>query len=170
MKHALTDILDATLTYYRVSHEEWSHMSPYRVGKVVLIKQVVSFLATECGYHPTETGKILCISRSTVIHHNKTFSDMVKLYDEHKLAADTIRAFLDSGQIGNNSQVCYGYLARGKNGLLTISTSLPEEHRGFWLAMGTKPFYPQNAFPQVTYETGPIKVRVKITIEDYEKM
>ena len=64
----------------------------------------------------------------------------------------------------------YGYLARSSTGLLIITPSIPHEFGGYWISEGARPYCPQSAFPQITKETGPVKVKIKVTIEDYEQM
>ena len=64
--------------------------------------------------------------------------------------------------------VRYSYLARSSTGLLIIAPTVPHEYGGFWMAEGARPYYPQSAFPQITKETGPVKVKIKVIIEEYE--
>jgi hypothetical protein len=64
----------------------------------------------------------------------------------------------------------YGYIARTSSGFLIISPTIPNEVGGYWIAEGVRPYYPQSAFPQITKETGPVKVKIKVTIEEHEEM
>lgn len=65
--------------------------------------------------------------------------------------------------------VTSGWLARSTTGLLTISPGVPDDFGGYWIAEGSHPF-PQDQFPQITYGAGPVKVTIKVTIDENEKM
>ena len=62
------------------------------------------------------------------------------------------------------------YLARCRTGMLIVSTGKPSDMCGYWIAEDAKPFYPQSAFPVVTYETGPVRCKIKVTLDDHEKV
>lgn len=69
------------------------------------------------------------------------------------------------------SHTTRAWLARTRTGLLIISPNKFTDYAGWWMAEDTKPFYPQDSFPQVTYDSGPVRVKVKVTIdEDNEEM
>ena len=68
------------------------------------------------------------------------------------------------------SVTTHAWLARTRTGLLLISPNQFTDFAGWWMAEDTKPFYPQNSFPQITYDLGPVKVKVKVIIEDNEKV
>ena len=63
---------------------------------------------------------------------------------------------------------CSGYLARSKNGILIISPGVPERYCGYWVGERTKPYVHQDAFPFLTWESEPIKVKIQITIDHEE--
>ena len=79
----------------------------------------------------------------------------------------SLKSYVKEEQLGD---VSYGYLARTSSGFLIIAPTIPNEVNGYWIAEGARPYYPQSAFPQITKETGPVKVKIKVTIEDHEEV
>lgn len=166
MRTQLSDILDVTLDILRISHSEWDKGRKSRVRKMVLVKQIVSLIGKEAGYTPTEIASFLGIERTTVIHHQATLAGWCQYSKEQEMTVREIRYCLNHDQRSRTSEVVYAWLSRSLSGLLLVSPSKPELFRGYWFAEGSKPFYPQDSFPQVTYESGPQKVRIKITLEE----
>lgn len=165
MQPPLKLILDTTLSQLGISDEEWDALNPYRVAKTVKIKQIVSLVANKRGYTHQEISEFLRLSRSNVTHHINAYKDLCSIYPDVRDELENIEDALDSGAETMLRYSGEAWLARSMNGLLTISSSEPEKVNGYWLAMGTRPFHSQSSFPQVTYESGPMKVKFKVTID-----
>ena len=169
-RHSLENILKCTLRCCNVSREEWLELMARRIGYVVRVKQLFSFIAFNEGYLCKEIAPFIGQHRTTVIHHINTTRDEVMIYPAIKDQVDKITQMLDLPPKDHQKRmVTSGWLARSSTGLLTISPHIPERMGGYWVAEGSKPF-PSDQSPQVTYETGPFKVKINITIEDYEEM
>lgn len=170
MKYKLNEILSAALTYYKFSREEWETLKNRRLRKIVNIKQIVSLIAFESGYTHQEIGQFLGRGRCDIIHLVNVFKEQCDIYSEYREAVDSIISSLDKNQPYQVSHYQYGWLARNATGLLTLSPVKPEKMAGFWIAEGTKPFSSQQSFPQITYDSGPVQVKIRTTIEGNEKM
>lgn len=170
MRYKLSEILSAALAYYEISSEEWESIKSRRLGKSVIIKQTVSLIAFESGYTHKEIGQFLGKSRCDIIHHVNVFKEQCDIYQEYREAVDNIISSLNMNQPHQVSHYEYGWLARSATGLLTLSPVKPEKMAGFWIAEGTKPFSSQQSFPQITYASGPVQVKIRTTIEGNEKM
>lgn len=95
--------------------------------------------------------------------------DAMEIYPSIRGLVDVVAEKLDPLPIYQTEMAISCWLARSSTGLLTISPGVPEKLGGYWMAEGSKPF-PSDQFPQVTYETGPVKVKIKVTLEEDEKM
>lgn len=170
MKHNLNDILDTALRCCNVSKEEWESQKNTRKSNIVRVKQLVSHIATEEGHRARKIAEILFQNRVTVISQRKSLHDEMSVYPcVCRLVEQVIEELSTIKGIQTHAET-EAYLARSRNGLLTISRSYPENYGGYWLAEGTKPFHPQSSFPQVTYDKSPVKVKVLITINEHETM
>ena len=165
MQPPLKRILDTTLSQLGISDEEWDALKEYRVAKTVRVKQIVAFLAHKSGYTHLAIAEFLRLSRPNVTHHIAVYKDLCSVYADVREELEGIEDALNSGTETMLRYSGEAWLARSMNGLLTISSSEPEKVNGYWLAMGTRPFHPQSSFPQVTYESGPMKVKFKVTID-----
>ena len=171
MKPKLTEILNVTLATLGVDEVDWENYSRSRQQWIVRIKELFCLLAHEQGYSHGQIGKFIHHHRTTVIHHIKMLRDHCSVYPKCKelieQARISLKPFIKENQLEN---VSYGYLARTSTGFLIIAPARPDEVNGYWVAEGARPYYPQSAFPQITKETGPVKVKIKVTIEDHEEM
>ena len=169
MKHKLSHILEVTLRTINITPEAWEERRKSRDGRIVRAKQLLTFIAIKEGYSCNEVATFLEQHRTTAIHHLSTMQRECQLYPRLQDIVDKIIESL--GPIPNRQtmMVMYGWMARSESGFLTVSPTKPEPMGGYWLAEGTRPF-PRDQFKQITYETGPVKVKIKVTIEDYETM
>ena len=141
-----------------------------RKGYIARAKQLLSYIALNEGYEHNDIAQFLEQHRTSVIHNAKVLREEISFYPPLQDLVDKIVHML--GPLPHEPQkqmITYGYLARSSTGLLTFSQHIPERLGGYWMSEGSKPF-PKDQFPQVTYETGPVKVKIKVTIEDYETM
>lgn len=168
-RHSLEKILECTLRCCNITKEEWNEYGHRRIGRLVRVKQLLSLIAFDEGYEYREIARFLGHHRTTVIHHVKTINSEIRIYPCIQNLVDMIRSMLGPLPDYQEQMITYGWLARSSTGLLTFSPHLPEKLGGFWIAEGTKPF-PRDQFPQVTYEKGPVKVKIKVTIEEDEKV
>lgn len=169
-RHSLEKILECTLVCCNITNEEWHDLTRRRMGYIVRAKQLVSHIAFNEGYKHKEIAQFFGHHRTTIIHNIKTLRDEIKIYPSIQSLVNMIVDKL--GPLPEEPQkqmVTYGYLARSSTGLLIFSPHIPENLGGFWMAEGSKPF-PRDQFPQVTYETGPVKVKIKVTLEEDEKV
>ena len=169
MRYSLEQILEATLCCCNVSEEEWRLKKHKRDGYLVRVKEIVSLIACQQGYSCNEIGCFLHQNRTTIIYHIKTLKEHIAIYPSIQGLIDAVFEKLGPLPEYQKQMTTYCWLARSSSGLLTISPDIPEKLGGFWIAEGSKPF-PQDQFPQVTYEKGPVKVKIKVTIEENEKM
>lgn len=170
MKPQLSDILNATLLQLRIPYDEWETMYSYRIARTIKVKQILSLVAYEYGYKHIEIAEFLHTHRTTVIYHIKTAVDMYTVYDNYRNEVDAVRAICSSDKLYQLSHVSHAWIARTRTGLLIISPNKFEDYSGWWMANDTRTYHPQDSFPQVTYESGPVRVKVKVTIEDNEEM
>lgn len=168
MKPSLRDILHSALEVTKINKEDWELFKYCRLQQVIHTKRLVALIASEYGYNHKEIASILGIDRSTVHHHIKIVKDLYSLYEDAKEMVDITHQSIEKKMGKESVRELDAWLSRSKNGILIISPSQPEKMGSFWVAEGSKPFR-QEAFPQVTYDSGPIKVKVRISI-DYEKM
>lgn len=169
-RHSLEKILECTLHYCNITRAEWEDLSHRRLGCIVFAKQLVSHIAFNEGYECKEIARFFGNHRTTTIHHIKTLRDEIIIYPHIQKLVDSIIDKLGPlPQEPQKQMVTYGWLARSTTGLLTLSQHVPEKLGGYWIAEGSKPF-PSDQFPQITYETGPVKVEIKVTLEENEKM
>ena len=168
--HSLNDILVAALRCCNVSKEEWESRKNTRKGTIVRVKQLVSHIATEEGHQARKIAEFLNQDRTTVISQRKALHDSMSVYPcVCRLVEQVIEGLSTIKEVQTHAET-EAYIARSRNGLLTISRSHPENCNGFWIAEGTRPFHPQSSFPQVTHDRGPVKVKVHITLNEHETM
>ena len=166
MRPSLEKILSVALKVFKTSEAEWEIMRQRRAQGAVQITQAVSFIASENGYRVKTISKFLERDHGTVLYGIGKVKEQCFLYKESRDMVRQIRDIL-SYEYSHSSS---GYLARSANGLLTISPTLPERMGGYWIAEGSKPYNNQDSFPQITWESEPVKVSVKVTIEENEKV
>lgn len=169
-RHSLDHILECTLRCCNITREEWQKLMHGRKGYIARAKQLLSYIALNEGYEHNDIAEFLEQHRTSVIHNAKVLREEISFYPPLQDLVDKIVHML--GPLPHEPQkqmITYGYLARSSTGLLTFSQHIPERLGGYWMSEGSKPF-PKDQFPQVTYETGPVKVKIKVTIEDYETM
>lgn len=170
MRPLLSDILQATLNRLRIPYDEWETMNSFRVSRTIKVKQLLSLIAHEQGYKHIEIAEFLRTHRTTVIYHIKSAEDLCSVYEKYRDDADAIREICNSDRQYQLSHVSQAWIARTRTGLLIISPNKFTDYAGWWMAEDAKPFYPQDSFPQVTYDSGPVKVNIKVTINNNEKM
>lgn len=170
MKCNLKVILRITLGNLGLSMSQWDTIKFSRKREVVNVKKIVALIAYEQGYSHREIGSFLRQDRTTVIHSLKTIKDEISVYAESRERVSRIRAICSDAPPHQSVHEYSGWIARSSSGILTLSNSVPKRMGGYWIAEGSKPFYPYESFPQVTYESGPVKVKVKVSIEEDEKM
>lgn len=161
MKPRLNKILQETLKYFNMSHEDWELLKFTRTAKIAQIMQLFSYIAADCRYRPSTIAKFLGRDRTTVVHNISRTTELASVYKDVRVA---IRSIMDALHY-EGTHTSTGYLARSRNGLLTLSSTLPEREAGYWLAADTKPFVNQHAFPQITWDSHPVKVTIKVCIE-----
>lgn len=166
-RHSLEQILECTLHCCNITREEWQELGSGRKGTIARVKQLVSFIASNEGYRSSEIAEFFGLHRTTAIHNIKILREQIAFYRPLQGLVDRIVEKLGPLPGYQKQMVRYGWLARSATGLLTISPQKPERLGGYWMADGAKPC-PADQFPQVTYETGPVKVKIKVTIEDHE--
>lgn len=169
MKHELVKILDVTLKVLNLTPEQWKERGRSRDGQIVRARQIVSYIAYKEGYYCTEIASFLKQHRTTILHHITVIQDMIRFYPSFNTFVKKIFDKLGPEPPLQTSITMYGWLARGCNRLLTFSPVKPEAVGGYWLAEGTRSF-PKDQFQHITYETGPVKVKIKVTIEEDETM
>ena len=170
MRPTLANILDATLAHLHISHTDWYAMDRGRSSKVVKVKQIVSLIAFEYWYRHSEIASFLICHRTTVIHYIKVSQNYYRLYDDYWQTVEEIKEALRHSGKEQTIHIIHGWLARSKRGVLTISPNKPEDYGLFWISEGCRPYPNQDCFPQIDYETGPVKVKIRITIDKDEKM
>lgn len=170
MRPNLTDILKAVLNQECMPYSVWESMNSYRVASIVKVKQTTALIAHRYGYKHIEIAQFLKMHRTTVIYYIKTIEDLCSVYEAEKDSIDKICELLASDQPMQFIDISQGWLARSVTGLLTISPHKPNEFGGYWMAEGSKVYSPQDSFPQVTYGSGPVKVNIKVTIDNDDKM
>lgn len=167
MRPSLANILDATLETLAIERWEWDMNHKSRQSAMVKAKELFCLLAFDEGYLHKEIGQFIGQHRTTAIHHINMFRAHCDIYPKCYELIERARSLIvrNNGEV-QRSSYSSGWLARSHTGLLTISPNKPERMAGYWMAEGTKPFVPQTAFPQITYESGPAKVTIKVTIDE----
>lgn len=171
MKPKLAEIFNVALATLGVDYADWENYSRSRQQWIVRIKELYSLLALEQGYSHKEIGTYIHHHRTTIIHYIKTLKDHCSVYPKCneliEQARVSLRSVVKEEQL---EDVSYSYLARTSSGFLIIAPTIPNEVNGYWIAEGARLYHPQSAFPQITKETGPVKVKIKVTIEDHEEV
>lgn len=155
-----------------MSREEWREKQNTREDRMVRVREVFSLIACVYeGYSRSEVGRFLGKNHATIVHNIKTIRDQSSIYPGLQRQVDRVVEKLESFAQKREQKewVLQAWLARSSTGLLTISPALPEPNAGYWIAEGSRPF-PRDQFPQVTYEKGPVKVKIKVTLEEDEKV
>lgn len=169
MKPRLAEILEVALATLGVDYVDWENYSRSRQQWIVRIKELYCLLSHEQGYSHEQIGRYIHCHRTSVIHHIKSLRDHCRVYPKCneliEQARVSLKPYIQKDQL---EDVSYSYLARTSTGFLTISPTIPTDIGGCWIAEGTRPYYPQSAFPQITKETGPVKVKIRVTIVDHE--
>ena len=166
MRPSLNEILLSALDAAKIKHEDWEILRCCRLANVIHAKRIASLVASQYGYKPTEIARILGVDRTTVLYHIKCLKEFYALYQDAKEMVDAVRCDLEKRMGQEVEHIIESWIARNSNGLLIVSPKKPESMGGFWLAEGARPFSPQTAFPQITHDVGPVKVRIKVTIEN----
>lgn len=163
MRHDLQHILDTTLKLCNVSQTEWEDNRKSRQGYIVRVRQITALIACEMeGYSLVEVGEFFGKHHATIISYIKTLKDQIDVYPGIQNLVDSVVARLDP--LPQEELTMHGWLARSYTGLLTISLSRPEKVGGFWIAEKNESL-PADQFPQITFESGPAKIKIKITLE-----
>lgn len=169
MKPKLAEILEVVLATLGVDYVDWENYSRSRQQWIVRIKELYCLLAHEQGYSHEQIGRYIHCHRTSVIHHIKSLSDHCSVYPKCneliEQARVSLKPYIQKDQL---EDVSYSYLARSYSGLLTISPAIPERMGGYWIAEGAKPYCNQSSFPQITWESDPVKVKIRVTIVDHE--
>ncbi len=167
MRRSLEHILSCTLDTLNVSQEMWKENQDKRTHQIFMVKQTFALIACEMeGYSRTEVGKFLGKHHATIIHYIKMLKEQMGIYPTLQGMVDRVVARLDP--LPQEDLTMHAWLARSSTGLLTISTSRPEKVGGFWIAEKNKTL-PTGQFPQITFESGPTKVKIKITLDKEEE-
>lgn len=132
-------------------------MKHRRIMHIARAKQLFSFIAYNNGYESKEIAKFLGQHRTTPLHNIKTLGEQIAYYSDLQDLADKIVEKLDTLSGNHNQIVTYGWIRRSDTGLLAISVDLGN-------------VIPNELFPKLTYETGPVKVKIKVTLDENEKV
>lgn len=162
MKPSLDKILRAALKEFKMSNSDYEILRHTRMHRVIEITQVVSLIASEVGHKPLAIGGFLGKDRSTIVYNIKQMKGICDVYSDMREKLDKIRKEIAY----DDSHAFSGYLARSNSGLLTLSPGLPVRMAGYWVAEGSKPYREQKAFPQITWVTDPVKVTIKVTVDE----
>lgn len=162
----LKEILDVTLFRLKVDPSEWAVSRKSHNQKMARVKQLFSLVAFKVGYNHNEISDFLQLNRTTVIHHINVCKNCCDVYKDYKAALDDVMDVVMANVTPEQKiHEQEGWLARNLNGQLIIATSKPKDIEGYWVALGSHSFYPQNSFPQITHGSGPVKVKIKISID-----
>jgi hypothetical protein len=171
IKPKLTDILTITLKTLNVSREDWERYRKTRMAFIIRVKELFCQLAYERGYSHENIGRFIGLHRTSVISRIKTLQDLCDVYPKYCDTIDDARVKLQEYILGEQLEdVSISYLARSSTGLLIISPSKPNRVCGYWIGEGSRPYYPQTSFPQITWESEPVMVKIKVTLENHEEV
>lgn len=170
MKPNLEHILTASLDALGLNHLTWRLHNKTRLASIVRAKQLYCLLAFEEGYSHNEIGRHIGLHRTSVIHHINTFRDHCDIYPDCSDLLEEARSLIPDCEGAQRSHKISAWLARCHTRLLVISPNRPTSVSGYWVSEGSRPYNPQEAFPQITYQSGPIKVLINVTIDNNEKM
>ena len=165
-KPSLKKILQAALTAFKMSEEDWELLRFTRTASAVQIVQAVSLVAFDKGYRPKTIGNFLGRDRATISYGIDKMREECKIYKDLR---NVMQSITDSLAY-EHRHTFNAYLARSYSGMLTISPTPPEKVAGYWMSEGSRPYHNQACFPQIQWESEPVKVRITIEIEDDEKM
>lgn len=166
MRPNLETILKATLKACGMSHKDYEILKYTKTHSVSRVNQFISLIAYEYGYSILNIAAYLGREKSTIRHHINQARGFCDIYADIRELVQNIKKNLSY----EHTHICYGYIARSYSGLLVISPKLPERCGGYWIGEGTKPYVNQRAFPQVNWSSEPVKVKIKVTIEEDETM
>lgn len=151
--------MECTLRCCNVTEKEWQEFKHRRFSHIVRVKQLFAHIAYNERYDCKEIGYFLDLDRTTIIYNIKTLREEISIYPGIQDLVDRIVRML-----GPEQMITYGWLARSFTGLLTISPHIPESLGGYWVAEGSR-VLPSDQFPSVDYKTGPVKVKIEITLD-----
>lgn len=176
MKHKITkptlaEILNVVLAVLNIDEQQWEACRKTRQLTAIQVREFYSLLAYEHGYSPEKIGRFIGLHRTSVMARIKTIKGYCSVYPKQNELLDKARVRLQ--EYVRKEQVedlSISFLSRSSTGLLTISPIMPSRVCGYWIAEGSRPYYPQTAFPQITWDSDPKVVKIKVTIEDHEEM
>lgn len=168
MKPNLDDILNAALKTLNIEYVEWENLRHSRMRYIIRAKELFCLLAAEEGYSYSAIGKYLKANHTSARHHVNKFKAHCEIYPDCHSLVKRARSLIPRPCPAEH--VTHAYLARCKSGNLVISTSKLIDAAGYWIAEGARPYYPNTAFPQITYESSPARVSVIVKINEDEKV
>lgn len=166
MKPSIEEIFEVTLQVLQISKEKWERIRHTRQWDAVQLVQAASFVSMENGYSIKDIAEFFDRQYATILYDVTRMKELCFLYKDSVDIIDKIYNKL-------NYRHCHtynAYLARSCSGLLTMSPTVPERMGGYWVAVGAKPYIDQESFPQITWESGPAKVKITVTLDNDEKM
>lgn len=166
MKPRLTKILNTTLDVFGISNDDWELLKHTREHRAIRIVQAVSYIAYEYGFRTQIIAKFLDKTRGTIAYHIRETKDSITIYKDCKDTINLIKGMLQYEHEHETS----GFLSRSQDGLLIMHPIEPERLGTFWVSVGSYVYQNQAAFPQITWETGPAKVKITVTLDNDEKM
>lgn len=170
MKPSLNEVLKAVLNVLNMDPLDWDQHHKSRIGRIVRAKELFCLLAYEEGYAHSEIGRFLELHRTSSHHYVKQFRTQCEIYPSCKSLLESARLLLPRTPDFPKAHCRTAWLARCRSGLLVQSPGKPEDVSGWWVAEGSRPFYDQRAFPQITYESGPAKVIINVILDDHEEV
>ena len=168
-KYSLEHILNVTLKHLNLSQEDWIYYKHTRLGPIYRTKQILALLAYREGYSKSEISRFLGMSRSAALRQINTIRDEISIYKATKELVTKVQEEVNQLPRTQTKMVSYAWLSRSKEGILTASPTIPEKFCDYWIAPGSRTL-PKDQFPQISYYSEPVKVRIQITIEEDETM
>lgn len=164
-KYSLEHILNVTLKNLNLSEADWSYYKKTRLGVIYKAKQILALLAYREGYSKSEISKFLEMSRSAALRQISTITDECSIYKATKELVEKVQEEVNQLPRTQTKMVSYAWLSRSKEGILTVSPTIPEKFCDYWIAPGSRTL-PKDLFPQISYYSEPVKVKIQITIEE----
>ena len=169
MRPTLDDIFYAVLEAFDIDDDTYRNIKDSRKNLAVSVRQVFCWIGQNTyGYSQNEIGLYLGLNRSTV-WHNKTKAQDYMSYDKgYKMRINKALSILyvKEEEEKQKEYSISGWVARDDDDFLNFYTvERPDRHDGMWTNRSYCYSLPQEAFPQITWESEPQECEMTLRLK-----
>lgn len=159
MNFELEEIKRVTLDYFGINEYIFDKATKSKIAHFVRPRQIISYIASECGYRPTDIGKMLKVTYPTITYHKENVEVYMRVDKEYKKYVEDIMHRLMLSRVEYTLE---GWLTRDKEedgGFLYFTVGekpKKDTDKEIWVINDGMMFdAPKEAFPQITWECEP---------------